>query len=337
MGEDKRIVCITGMERSGTSMVARVLNILGVYLGPKDKLIMETDYNEKGCWESKSLLDISESILNRFGGSTHELPRFPDNWTSDAEVSELRKRAEDIIARDFSEAGVWGWKDTRLCLTLPFWQEFLPEMEYIICIRNPADVAKSLLSREWVSSLTSGLSDWLAYTASAIRNTAGKKRTFVFYENFMSDDWMQEAARLEQFLGPSFSGNLEKNRGELEKFISRDLRHHATSIKELLENREVQFDVKSYYLHLLLFASDSFTDQAGMINIPQEELLDHLSLQAGQSSDILSSTISKLEKELEETKNLMKGYEKQIKSLKASKSYRIAMALGKITKKLGSD
>ena len=33
------IVCILGMHRSGTSLVSRVLNVLGVYLGPEEHLM----------------------------------------------------------------------------------------------------------------------------------------------------------------------------------------------------------------------------------------------------------------------------------------------------------
>jgi hypothetical protein len=63
----QRVICITGMARSGTSMVAKILNIMGLYLGPEESLILETDYNVNGCWEHKRLLEISNEITSSIG------------------------------------------------------------------------------------------------------------------------------------------------------------------------------------------------------------------------------------------------------------------------------
>src|SRR5208283_259560 len=57
-------LCITGMARCGTSMLTKILNIMGLYLGPEDNLIMQTDYNVKGCWEHKGILGINDAIIN---------------------------------------------------------------------------------------------------------------------------------------------------------------------------------------------------------------------------------------------------------------------------------
>jgi hypothetical protein len=46
---------------------------------------------------------------------------------------------------------LWGWKDPATCLTLAFWQTLLPHMRYVICIRNPLDVAISMERLEWGS------------------------------------------------------------------------------------------------------------------------------------------------------------------------------------------
>ena len=40
--------------------------------------------------------------------------------------------------RILAAAPVWGWKDPRTCLTLPFWQDVIGSIRYVICIRNPA-------------------------------------------------------------------------------------------------------------------------------------------------------------------------------------------------------
>lgn len=255
MGAQK-IVCITGMERSGTSMVARIANLMGISLGPEGKLIMETDYNEKGCWEVRSLLEISDEILVRFGGSSHDVPALAAGWENDERLDDLYNRAKKIIEKDFSSLPAWGWKDPRSSITLPFWQKILPDMEYVICIRNPVDVVNSLIKSGWCTSFTGAFYIWLAYTVSAVRNTKGGNRVFVFYDDFMGDGFSQEIRRLADFLGPEYAARLASVEKEISSFVSPDLRHHGTAAMDVLENQEFPFIAKAYYTILLLLAKE---------------------------------------------------------------------------------
>src|SRR5690242_10584087 len=133
------IICVLGMHRSGTSLVTRIVNLLGVYLGPETHLLAAAADNPKGFWEHRDLVRISEEILATFDGGAFEPPAFPENWPSGPELAHLRERARAVIARDFAGADLWGWKDPRACLTGPFWQYLLSPMRYIHCLRNPAD------------------------------------------------------------------------------------------------------------------------------------------------------------------------------------------------------
>ena len=61
-------VCITGMHRSGTSMIARILNLCGLYLGPQDKMMPPKPDNPQGFWENIDLAVLNENILMHLGG-----------------------------------------------------------------------------------------------------------------------------------------------------------------------------------------------------------------------------------------------------------------------------
>jgi len=52
---NKRVVCIAGMHRSGTSMVTRMLNKLGFYLGDTSELMEAAADNPEGFWENWNL------------------------------------------------------------------------------------------------------------------------------------------------------------------------------------------------------------------------------------------------------------------------------------------
>ena len=141
------IVCVLGMHRSGTSVAARLMNLLGVDLGAEEQLLSSQPDNPKGYWEYQPILDINEEILGRLGGNWHEPPPSRPGWETAAEFADLRQRARDLVARTFASAD-WGWKDPRTCLTLPFWKRILPPVHYVICMRSPAEVAASLEQRE---------------------------------------------------------------------------------------------------------------------------------------------------------------------------------------------
>ncbi|MEO5903550.1 MAG: hypothetical protein ABIQ55_06010, partial [Gemmatimonadaceae bacterium] len=60
-GGDHRIVCIAGMHRSGTSMTARLISLLGAYLGPDDALIPPAEDKPKGYWEYEPFVQLNDS------------------------------------------------------------------------------------------------------------------------------------------------------------------------------------------------------------------------------------------------------------------------------------
>src|SRR4029453_4502858 len=117
-----RLVCVLGMHRSGTSLITRMLNVLGVYLGPNERLMKPQEDNPRGYWEHQLITDLNDAILARLGGSWHEPPTFSPDWGRAAGLADLRRKAQAVIHEDFATAECWGWKDPRTCLTLPFWQ-----------------------------------------------------------------------------------------------------------------------------------------------------------------------------------------------------------------------
>ena len=135
------------MHRSGTSLVAGLVGKCGVSLGnPRDLMAAHAVDNPAGYWENTRFVQINDSILELFGGSWMSPPRFPTGWLNDPRLSSIRSEAVSLIG-EISQAPVWGWKDPRTCLTLAFWQSLIPNLEYIVCVREPIDVMHSLAVR----------------------------------------------------------------------------------------------------------------------------------------------------------------------------------------------
>ena len=53
-----RTICILGMHRSGTSTVARAVNLLGVSLGEDAKMMPPSPDNPEGYWEHVEINDF---------------------------------------------------------------------------------------------------------------------------------------------------------------------------------------------------------------------------------------------------------------------------------------
>lgn len=239
MTPDARVICTLGMHRSGTSLVSRILNLLGVDLGPTPSITASGSDNVKGYWEHLFLAQISEEILTRFGGSWDNPPTFPTGWHRDACLSDLEDRARTMLADDFGAAALWGWKDPRTSLTLPFWQHLIGPMRYVICVRNPAAVAASLTRR---NRFTADHGDWLwlAYNQALLTQTSGHERLFVFYEDLM-DDAAPTLRRLAAFIGHPERADDAKVQRMVAEFQERDLCHHRMSSEDLADDSGISY------------------------------------------------------------------------------------------------
>jgi len=62
-------------------------------------------------------------LLNELGGAWDLPPKADQNFT-DPHLDPLRMKAR-LLIEGFDSASVWGWKDPRNSLTLPFWQDLV--------------------------------------------------------------------------------------------------------------------------------------------------------------------------------------------------------------------
>ena len=179
-----RLVGITGMHRSGTSLAARVLNLLGVDLGPEDAMMAATPDNPRGYWEAAAITELDNDIIEELGGRWHRLPAFPEGWAEDPALEPFRARARDLLDELFAGAQVAGFKDPRLSLTLPFWRTVTDVDATVLVLRHPAEVADSLHRRDGFD-LDHGAGLWLDHTSGAW--IFDPNRVMVTYDELLTD------------------------------------------------------------------------------------------------------------------------------------------------------
>jgi len=253
----RRIICIVGMHRSGTSMIARLLNICGLDLGPADRLLKADKANPLGHFEHRGFLDIDRKLLKHFHATWSDPPDHPPNWELDPSLASLLRQAR-ALAAGFPQKRTWGWKEPRACLFLPFWRQAVPNMNFLICLRNPLEVARSLQARNRLS-VEHGAWLWYLYTLSSLRDTQQCPRLFsIFDDYFESRD--EEIRRVLAFCGLEDCNHA----AYLDSAIAAELRHHESGDQLLRDEASVPEECKKLYFGLrpILARKDLRTDTA---------------------------------------------------------------------------
>jgi hypothetical protein len=183
-------VILIGVHRSGTSVVAGMLAALGVYMGSSlarygeaaSRLAPGEMPPFAGNGEAPEFYDLNEALLARAGGAWNRLEPFlaqRDEATFFRSGTWLLQGATfGPLRRSYLPGkppgdGVWGWKDPRTSVTLPFWLRLFPDARILHVRRDPEAVARSLYRRahDW-SRLPQVRPGRRARLAAALRNHA---------------------------------------------------------------------------------------------------------------------------------------------------------------------
>lgn len=176
-------IIVIGMHRSGTSMLTRAMQSLGLYMGRR------TTRNEENPYTN---------ALNRWifsqASATWERPEGVDllltNWETRALVTDY---LQGVIAgpssvrylgilrwlryRSLLRVGEpWGWKDPRNAYTLPLWLELFPKARVLHIIRHGVDVAVSLRKRRDLATRASARR-YLRYRRLYVNDPFAPKRS----------------------------------------------------------------------------------------------------------------------------------------------------------------
>jgi hypothetical protein len=198
--------------------------------------------NPKGYWENKEITVINDAILRRYKGKWDEPPQLAEHWEHEPSLGDLKRKACELIDERFRGKQLWGFKDPRTCLTLPFWQGLLPEMRYVICLRHPLSVATSLARRDNFTAEKSNYL-WLKYVSSALKYAPSGSSTVVFYRDLI-EECEQSLLRLSAFMGVECEPDTLNLAHE---FVEPELQHHHEEPKSVQSKSEVEACARSLY------------------------------------------------------------------------------------------
>jgi hypothetical protein len=90
-------VAIAGMHRSGTSMVTRLINLCGLYLGQEEDLVANAEDNPEGFWENVKFQKVNDDILTSFGGGWDVPPMLESGWENSPHLAMISQNANLAI------------------------------------------------------------------------------------------------------------------------------------------------------------------------------------------------------------------------------------------------
>ena len=227
-------------------MLTRLLHACGLYLGPRDALMPPQADNPDGFWEHLGFVALNDELLNALGGAWDLPPTADENFSGAPRIDSLRMKAR-LLIEGLASADVWGWKDPRNCLTLPFWQDLVPGLKTLIMVRNPLEVAYSMRKRNG-TSYAFGLRLWEIYNRRLIE-AAGKHEQLVTHYDLFFENPEQELRRIANFIGIS-DAKIRK----AAELVATKRRHTHFTIDQLLD-AGVSGELVEFYRTLIAQAS----------------------------------------------------------------------------------
>jgi hypothetical protein len=201
------IVLVLGMHRSGTSLCSHILSALGIDMADNiaaPGAVAPTQDNPHGHWERWEIVEFHDRILSLFNrdylGHFHDFA-LPVAWWADPRVAEIRREIVAFLERRIGD-GYFGFKDPRTVRLMPMWHQILNELRFapriVLCLRNPAQVARSLHARDGFDP-ANGEYRWLVHMIDFFRYTSNFDFCTVEYEDWF-DNPASNIEKLRKFL-----------------------------------------------------------------------------------------------------------------------------------------
>ncbi len=223
-------IFVCGMHRSGTSVIARLLNMLGAYIGPEGSGLAANAENPKGFWERADIVALNDRILAEADARWFD----PYPWLTRAALtpSGATKRAIRDRLLDLDGHRPWFIKDPRLCLTLGTWLPHCERPVVVICSRDAGAVASSLakhgvsiafrLRRDEADAL------WETYSRSLLQAVVGLDCIYLSYEDVLASPIKAIENLYAKLVSAGVVGLRLPDPREVDAFVDPQLQHHAT-------------------------------------------------------------------------------------------------------------
>lgn len=227
----KSLTIVAGMHRSGTSLVARMLQAYGVQL--PGELVGPAADNPTGFFEDRAIVGLNDEILVTLGYRWDSLDGFfltTDDFNG-PEFDELKSRAEALLAERVGLDAHWAFKDPRISRLMGFWRPLIESADIpcriLLAVRHPVEVAGSLAQRNQFSDIKS-LYLWTQYLLDVLLGAAEIPLRVLHYERAVADPEGALASLADFF--PQMALDADAAAEFCDEFVSSELHHNKDRI-----------------------------------------------------------------------------------------------------------
>ena len=256
---DSPPVLITGVRRSGTSLVAQLINAFGLYAGGPEELPPPDIYNPTGYFEHAEAVAIDRGVLDELDDEVRpDLSRLaPDRRAG--YVERIRALATSLVipsvardlggreardarprpaqvprdARDDIWRGPFLIKDPHISLLAPLWQEALRNPVWVIVWRHPLAVARSLQRRDQRPLLAS-IVEWEHRNRTLLRDTRGLPRVLVSYERLIAEPLVVARELFDQLVAHGVRGATFPSVERIRQIVKPEFNRNGAALDETL-------------------------------------------------------------------------------------------------------
>lgn len=314
----RRAIMVAGPHRSGTSALARVLNLLGCDL-PKHLMPPREANNELGFWEPLAIVQAHDEFLAKIRSSWDDVASLPDGAFVSGAALDLRRQLALLLHEEYGTSPLFVVKDPRISRLLPLWFAVLSELQIrpftAIAVRNPLEVAASLKARDGFTT-TKSLLLWLRHTLESEQHSRGRPRSIVLYDELLRD-WQGVLSQVGEELGLTWPGRSHRAVVEVESFLSDRQRHHSFDWNELEGRADVVSWVKETYFSLRTSnpapVLDQVREELAQADLAFGPIVEEIRLEAEQ----LQEEVDRLDAAATATAAEAAAYEAEAVSLRA--------------------
>lgn len=223
--ENKTLVCVLGMHRSGTSALTRLVNACGVYLGENEELMPSTEENPKGYFEHNYLSSLNEQLFTQNNASWCQLEKFSLRKLKRKSLGAYLEKTGSALTQLFSQHDIAGIKDPRMCILLPLWLKYFNFKKVVVIhiFRCPTEVALSLQKRDQNFSHERIAKLWEIHVTSQLQAAENIENIAVSHIDLLQQP-LKITSAIENFLTP-FSQNIHAADPEVVKDFITDKLH----------------------------------------------------------------------------------------------------------------
>ena len=194
MKNQKRIIVVLGVPRSGTSALMKALEVMGVSL-PDAEAVAFNKFNEKGYWEDLDFFSFNLKLLEAVGDLKNQ--RRNILTLTEKEVSFLceqgfLEKASRLLLEKLSDSALLAIKTSSFSILLPFWKKVFEKCKvsfsFVIALRNPLNVVASVEAAQEIIGKQGRQKSfwvWISYMLSSLEQTEGYERALVDYDELI--------------------------------------------------------------------------------------------------------------------------------------------------------